>query len=131
MVVGVVEKLVERSSLKFKTVCGLSVLDPTFIIQKPNVEINRTRTIIEFLHAANESMTQQLKNQSNSTPLLTAAVHNEFKDQFQAYVVNHVDEVGLDTFSLGALVAIRISQTCGMFSRCVLSYLMVMLQLSF
>ena len=105
MVVAVVEKLVERSPLKGKMVRGLSALDPTIILHKPNLGITRIGAVVEVLHEANQINDTVVEKSKQQYIILTTAAHSEFKAQFQAYIAKQHYEVGLDVLYSGILMS--------------------------
>lgn len=101
--IAIIEKLKERSPLKYLLVLGISALDPFIIKHKPKNGIQRIEIALQCLHHANRvhgDVSEKAKQQYID---LTNAANLDLKDKFENFCKSGSDEMGLDKFFFNIL----------------------------
>lgn len=98
LLVAIVEKLKERSPLKFLIVRGVSALDPFIIKHKPKIGIQRFQVALQCLVHANRVEDDVAEKAKQQYINLTNAANLRLQHEFETFFKVPTDEVGLDKF---------------------------------
>lgn len=98
LLIAIIEKLKERSPLKYLLVRGISALDPFIIAYKPKNGIQRIEVALQCLHHANRIHSDVAEKAKQQYIDLTNAANIDLKDEFENFSKAECDEIGLDKF---------------------------------
>lgn len=103
LLIAIIEKLKERSPLKYLLVRGISAFDPYIIKHKPKNGIQRIEIALQCLHNANRIHADVAEKAKQQYIDLTNSANVELKDEFESFCKAGSDEISLDKFFLNIL----------------------------